>query len=704
MKTIYYYLLLCVTMFSACTLEEDTDTTVVDGAPVTVHFKVDTPAPTPVASRAINDNLLNDLYLLVFDENGRFLYRSQATLSAGGYIATLTQSSVQRTVHFISNYDWSSFSDELVVGQDQTQVIPALQTTALVFWQQVILPAGISSTSFTTTPVAMVRNMVKYTLSNAATSLTNVSFGVYNKPSAGTVAPYNDVTGNFTLGVTQPAGVTFTTNDAFTTGPSYSFERKNSTAQASPTFIIVQATYAGAVCYYKIDLVDSNYNAYDMLRNTCFNIQIQSVTMAGYSTIAGAVASPASNNIAASVLIQSYPTISDGVHVLSVNATTISFIANGQTLNALAIYKTVAGVMDNSTVVVTLVQDPNNPVITSGFNYNRATGAITGTVNNVPANGAAYTATIKVQAGYLSRTIQLMLHAPFQFSSISVSPNPLTGAVGTAAALNFTVPPEAAYLLPMYVKITSAYLTPVYNSNIEVIYENGLYKYQYKVTATGAQTVNFTTNSATAAETVLLDAPLFATGQVSYTNTSGVNRFSNVTFSPYRVNFGAGQSVTLAFTTTTAGTFQIHTNNLTPVVGSISGSIYTYTAATAGIQTVAFATNKQNVGEMVQITAPSYTSYQIPLQNQLVTISGTLTYGTASGAASVVNVGVVNILDKGNVVNIIKTTATGTYTATMAVNIGDVLTFSYLASDGNTYTATVTVTSATMSSTMKLIH
>lgn len=68
-----------------------------------------------------------------------------------------------------------------------------------------------------------------------------------------------------------------------------------------------------------------------------------------------------------------------------------------------------------------------------------------------------------------------------------------------------------------------------------------------------------------------------ATGQVAYTNTGGVNRFSNVTISPYRVNFGTGQSVVLSFTTTTAGTFQIHTNNLTPVSANDFGRyLYLY--------------------------------------------------------------------------------------------------------------------------------
>lgn len=705
MKTIYYCLIACITLLGACTIDEDVIVKGVDGMPVSVLFKVDTPEPTPVMSRAINENQLNDLYLLVFDENNRFLYRAQATLSTGSYSATLTQSSLQRTVHFISNYDWSTFVDANEVGKDQNEIIPAMQTTGLIFWQQIVLPGGISSTSFSATPVALVRNMVKYTLTNSTATLTNVSFAVYNKPSAGTVAPFSDTTDLFTVGaVTSPPGVTYTTNDTFGAGPFYSFERLNSKATTSPTFIIVQGTYLGAVCYYKIDLVDSNYNAYDMVRNTCFNIQITGVTLAGYSTVAAAIASPASNNIAASVLIQSYPTISDGAYVLSVSATTISFIANGQTLNATATYKTVAGVMNNAAMTVTLVQDPNNPVIiNNSFNYNPATGAITGTVNSVPANGANYSATIKVQAGYLSRTIQLMLHAPFQFSAITLTPNPLAAATNTPATLNFTIPPEAAYLLPMTVNINAAYLTPT-SPTIEVVYQGGLYMYQYQATATGPQSVAFVTNSTTAAETVLINSPLFATGQVSYTNTGGVNRFSNVLLSPYRIPFGTGQPVTLTFTTSTAGTFLIHTNNLTPVSGTITGGVYTYTATSPGMQNIAFTTNKQNIGETIQITATGYTSYQIPLQNVLVTLSGTLTSGTAAGAATPINVGLITISKGANVVNIIKTTATGSYSSTQVANIGDVLTLSYTDTNNLVYTGTVTVSSATMTVNLKLVH
>lgn len=91
------------------------------------------------------------------------------------------------------------------------------------------------------------------------------------------------------------------------------------------------------------------------------------------------------------MLLQSYPTISDGSYVLSVNKTVISFISDGQTLNANATYKTVAGVSQNSSIVFTLIQDPANPLVNSSVSYDPATGNLTAAINDVPSNGVSLT-------------------------------------------------------------------------------------------------------------------------------------------------------------------------------------------------------------------------------------------------------------------------------------------------------------------------
>lgn len=700
MKQLLYILVLMLSF--SCTTD-NWDNEVSDGeGNVTLRFSVDISDVEPVSTRAVNENLISDLQLLVFDENARFIGRYQTSLNGNSYTVTLPLSSNKRIVHFIANYDWSSFSDAASLTKDEGEVIAPLQSTNLVFWQRIVLNTGINASVFASQQVSLLRNMAKFTLVNQPTSgLTNVKFALFNEASAGSVAPFNTVTRTFESVITEPVGVTFTDASAFGVADIYTFERKNSTVTTNPTYVIVQGTYVGASYYYKIDIVDDNKNMYDIQRNVCFNIIIQSVNMAGYSTLAAAQSSPASNNISASVLLQSYPTISDGSYVLSVDKTVVSFTSNGQTLHANTTYKTVAGVAQNSAITVTLVQDPNFPVVNGSVSYDVATGNLTANINNVPANGVAYIATINIVAGNLSRTIRLMLHAPFTFTNISITPTTVTNVLASPATLKFTIPAEAAYLLPFNCYITSAYLTPDFG-NIEVIQVGGLYKYKWKVTAVGVQTITFKTNTDNAAETILIDADLFQRGQVAYSNTNGVYRFSNVVITPTPVNFGVGNAVALKFTVPTAGTYKIYTSNLNPVSGSVVGGIYTYTATVAGEQTVNFTTNKQNVAETIKLTGVNYLDYTIPLKNQLVTISGTLTYGSA-GSTLVVQNGIITVAVGTKVAGVFATNSTGAYQASIEVNIGDVLTFTYTAGNGVTYSTTATVTSALTTVTQKML-
>lgn len=698
MKHLFYILAF---LFCSCTNEDFESDTVNDGEEVTLKFKVEIPEVKPVNTRAIDENLIADLRLLVFDENGRFISRHQATLSGTNFVVTLPQSSNRRIIHFIANYDWNGFNDATSVKKDEGEIIAPLQSAGLIFWQRMELTSGISTNSFTTQPISLVRNMAKFSLENRASlTLTNVTFAVFNMASAGSVAPFNTVNRTFSPVVTEPAGVTFTSASTFGTNDIYTFERKNSTVTTDPTYVIIKGTYVGVTSYYKIDIIDSNKNLYDIQRNVWFKIIIQGVTLPGYSTLAAAQSSPASNNISASVLLQSYPTISDGAFVLSVNKTVVSFTSNGQTLNANASYKTVGGVSLNSSIVVTLVQDANFPVVNGAVSYNAATGNLTANINNVPSNGVAYFATIKLEAGNLSRTIRLLLHAPFTFTNISMTPSTVGNVLESPATLKFTIPAEASYLLPFNCFITSAYLTPSFG-NIEVIYEDGLYKYKWKVTAVGEQTINFKTNTNNASETVFMEADLFQSGQVTYSNTNSVYRFSNVVITPNPVNFGAGNVVQLKFTVPTAGTYKIYTSNLNPVSGSVMGGIYTYTTAVAGAQVINFTTNKQNVAETIRLTGVNYLEYAIPLKNQLVKISGTLTYGNASNS-SVINSGTITASVGTKVVGVFRTSSTGTYQASIEVNMGSVLTFQYT-TGGKTYSTTTSITSALMTITKKLL-
>lgn len=696
MKKLLYILVL---LLGSCAKEMTDDNTQDDKNNVRVNFSVDIPEAKLAVSKAIDENAIYTLNVLVFDENARFISRHQATMSGNNYVVTLPRSTSRRTLHFVANYDWSSFNNAASVNKSEGEIVAPMQSTGLVFWQRVVLTNGISANILSGQPVSMIRNMAKFSLVNNATSgLTNARFALFNSASSGSIAPFNTTTRAFESIVTEPAGVTFTTSTAFDVANIYTYERKNSTVTTNPTFVIVQGTYAGTTNYYKIDIIDASKNVYDIQRNVWYRIVIESVNMAGYTTVEAAKSSPASNNISASVLLQSYPTISDGSYVLSVDKTVVSFTSNGQTLRANATYKTVGGVSFNSSLVITLIQNAAAPLVNGAVTYDAVTGNLTAAIHDVPTGGAARTATIKIEAGYLSRTIRLMLHSPFIFTNVNITPSVVSDLWGSPATLKFTVPVEAEYLLPFNCYISSAYLTPDFG-NIEVIYEGGVYKYKRKVTAVGEQTINFKTNVINATETVLIDANLFQRGQVGYANTNGSYRFSNVVLTPNPVNFGIGNAVSLRFTVPSSGAYQIYTNNLTPVTGSVVAGVYTHIALTSGEQTVQFTTNKQNSAETIRLTRVNYTDYPVNLKNQLVRLSGTLTYGNTN---AVINSGVVTVLSGVNVAGVFKTAANGAYNISLEVKIGDILTFQ--CTIGNrTYVVTTTVTSANMPINLRLI-
>lgn len=698
MKRLLYYILILFSVYSCSRSEslginDGEDQSGSSSEMVEVKFDAYVKEAVDISSRVINENQINNLALLVFDANSRFIGRYQASMIGLNYSAMLPQSVNKRIVHFIANYDWSTFSDANALNKDEGEVVAQLKTTTdLIMWNRTELASGINATVFASTPVALLRNMAKMSLVNLPTSnLTNAQFSIFNIPSMGTVAPFNSATRTFDNIITDPAGVSYSGSTAFSASDQYIYERKNSTVATNPTYVIVKGTYNLGVYYYKIDLIDGNKNMYDIQRNTYFNIIVESVNKAGYSTLAEAQSNPASNNITAWVLLQSYPTISDGTYVLTVDKTSAAFTTNGQIFRANAIYKTVAGVVMNSSVSVTVIQDPLNPVLISPITYDPVTGNISASVNNVPPDGIVYTATVNIVAGNLARTIKLMLHQPLNFTNVSITPSVVGNVVGSPVTLKFTVPSEASYLIPFNCYITTDYLTPDFG-NMEVVNVNGSYVYKWKVTQVGEQTITLKTNTDKASEVVYIESDLFAQAKVSYSNTAGNLRFSEVLLVPNPVNFGVGNPVQLRFTVPLAGTYSIYTNNLTPVSGTVVGGIYTYNALTPGEQIVNFTTRVQNSSETIKLVRSGFSSYPITLKNQLINLSGTLKY---SNTAAVINAGIVTVSVGSTVVGIFATSSTGTYSISIQANIGDVLTYSFT-SGTRTYTATNSLTSASM--------
>lgn len=251
-----------------------------DGDEVMVRFTASIPEFNTMQTRA--NGGVNDMYLLVFDENGNFIVRSKAeitnqTNTGGTFTAWLPSSNRSRTVHFVSNLPVDDFID--LPGSNEATVVAQLSTTSSTFWSRVILNDGISSVSFENMTVELLRNQAKISVTTDAVDFTVEGFTIHNAPNKGTVAPYS-LTNGFAIGtISEPSGVELlpALMDDITLVEKYLFERRNASA-ANITTVIVRGKYKGTASYYKIDLIDENKSRYNIERNWHYKVNIKSVS------------------------------------------------------------------------------------------------------------------------------------------------------------------------------------------------------------------------------------------------------------------------------------------------------------------------------------------------------------------------------------------------------------------------------------------
>lgn len=290
------------------------------------------------------ENAVERLELWVFDEDGYFLERAEASISVSNnsFSATVTSSAEARTIHFVANYTLEN--PGAWVGRNQKEMIPSLSVEdtqeTIRMWATKTYPSIVVGQDLGT--ITLLRNMAKFGLSVGSpetSKLYDVSFGLFNSMSKGTLAPFNPSTGEFTEGVvTEPAGTTLvaTSESAFQQpgGFFYGFERLNAAlnnASDQITCLIVKARYNSpsvAHTYYKIDLVDANKVRYDVVRNHFYKMHIAQAKAAGKATLQEALAGAAANNVALSGELQSFPSFSDGTGLLTVDHTYLAFVNN----------------------------------------------------------------------------------------------------------------------------------------------------------------------------------------------------------------------------------------------------------------------------------------------------------------------------------------------------------------------------------------
>ncbi|MGL5705770.1 MAG: hypothetical protein ACRDD6_10905 [Tannerellaceae bacterium] len=585
---------------------------------------------------------LTTLSLLVFDENGRFLSRYEAvrTPNTGNYTVSMVESTSPRIIHLVGNYNWSNFSDVANLWKDERDLINGLRIKDEVAYWQRIQVTQLNQANFPAT-VSLIRNIAKISVtsiipSNTYPSISNVSFAIDKQLEYGTIAPFNVNTGLFTEDTpTEAVGSGLLPMTTFTSTPQYLYERKNSVAQ-QPTYLIVKADYKATstasivTSYYKLDLIDltipTNTTLMDIVRNYHYLVQINQVTTPGYTTASQAAASPASNNISASIVLQPLLTISNGVSVLGVEKTNLVMVSPNQTFSIKYAYFPLGEsfAYDNTSVNVQLINDdPLNPVVSGNLTVTKTPGVITGTTAALPRALLA-TGSIVVSSGNLSRVIKLQLRYPYPIEAAQITPNPVATTANTAVTLKFDVPQYVPdYALPMKFYISAPYLSPNNALNtLPVIIENQTYKYEYTATTKGTQTLYFKTNTASSSGPVTITNPLFGDGLVNLVASA---TFTNVfvawlSIKPklmyndqqviLNLQLPAGSAPVNVKINTTS--LVLDPNNLTTgemtKVTAVSGG-YQYAATTAGSTVqLYFKTSTNNATESITLQATGFTT------------------------------------------------------------------------------------------------
>lgn len=355
-----------------------------------LRFSVVVPHAGSITTRSFDAEVINSLYVLVFDESGYFVECQKAQPVNPGAFGTdmnveytftvnLQASANRRILHFVANYDFEknpveygteySVISHLTVGDGQE-----------AYWQRVVLEKGIYlNESLENMPekdklvkIPLVRNFLKVEVESQTSEFEVTGFALWNVPDRGCVAPYvmvppsfavygqsdadgdafgnnpwisrtyDDLSKHFDPDDTKSDGyVGFLPKDAvivntdanaliYDMSTKYMYERPYS-RDASHTAVIVKGKWNGnPESYFKIDLVKSSLHGltefYNLLRNFTYKVNILSCTDNGYSSAADAAAQPASNNFVASVVTQDILNISDGRARLYVSTTDTTIV------------------------------------------------------------------------------------------------------------------------------------------------------------------------------------------------------------------------------------------------------------------------------------------------------------------------------------------------------------------------------------------
>jgi len=363
-KLIYIFLILLG--FTSC-MKDDKATMEPDATDkVDIIFGVD--LPETMTKVMADDPQVNNLRVAVFGGSG-FLKEYVKADPIGyatenstkyNYKVRLSLSDSYLKVHFIANGPATlpfKYEDEVM----SVQTVSGNQDA---YWQKIELPDGIKAkkdadgiyikvngeyvvsdeTKAKFQDIPLVRNFAKIVVESTTSDFTLKSYALVNKPTAGSIAPYNKKTNAFVMNyqdstMTQlkswypgniPAAVTLDKSipeaSAFSANPVYMYERPIPTEDA--TFLIVFGTYGGKDYYYRIELQDAN-GYYAIYRNWVYTINITGILRPGAATPTDAANSSGSGDVSTDQKAENLTDVSDGVARIFVQYTDTTIVGNG---------------------------------------------------------------------------------------------------------------------------------------------------------------------------------------------------------------------------------------------------------------------------------------------------------------------------------------------------------------------------------------
>ena len=540
-------------------LHSDNNVTPTEGKEIKVSFLSN--ILPEVTTRTVEN--ITDLMILVFDENYNYISRSKAILGGvvGGQLkfeAILTSSAKNRYVHFVAGYDWTNFGEDYdLIGSDEGDIVPRLIVNESIdpaerktcYWARIPLDGtaghgtGITENTFKDQVIMLTRNRAKLTMSVAptVTNFTLKGYAVYNQPDRGDIAVFKYSGGTYTFDagtVTVPAdaGQLPISGNYVTANKEIEFFEwnNNDTNSNIRMFVIFYGDYDDGLTihndrYYKLDFVGSGNmgEVLNIIRNTHYHFDLKLIDTPGHATAAIAASAPAGNNIFASLELQEYPSVSDGVSMMRV--TQLEDIITDAAMKFTTDIYYIPDINFPTSYLPSAVTI--TPIADTDITYWNMTYSIQGSVVSAEIGlmpGKTIPSTIehpmvaeyKITAGKILRILKITTRSPYQLKATTpLTENPSLNQ-GDQTTISFDVPATiSSNLFPLNFYIEAGFLSPDldYSSEaIQVETGGGKYRYIYEITEASKGTrvtLHFRMNKNTGTgETITLEAPpYFAT-------------------------------------------------------------------------------------------------------------------------------------------------------------------------------------------------